>query len=221
MNLKRINKKSAFGISLFVVCAFTFGVLFAQENKIDFEILKLKAQEKFVVRFETTKGDFEVTAERNLSPLAVDRFYQLVKSNYFTDIPLYRCVPDFVAQFGSIDTLIYGPWEKETIVDEPVLKSNTAGTIAFARATKNTRSCQLFINFKDNTRLDTVYYGETLGFPVFGYVSKGMDVVNQFYTGYQDEPRKKMDSSIKDAPAYLKKNYPKLDYIKKAYVLSE
>jgi peptidyl-prolyl cis-trans isomerase A (cyclophilin A) len=220
MKLNKINKKTTIGVSLLLICLCAVGVLFAQEKRIDTEILKLKAPEKFVVKFETTKGDFEITAERNLSPLAVDRFYQLVKSKYFTKIPLYRCVPDFVAQFGSVDTLIYGPWEKEILLDEPVLSSNLAGTIAFARAGKNTRSCQLYINFKDNIRLDTIP-GETKGFPVFGFVSKGMDVVKSFYTGYQDEPRKKMDSTIKDVPAYLKKNYPELDYIKKAYVLEK
>lgn len=220
MNLRNINKKTFFGISLFVICALTFGVLFAQENKIDPEILKLKAPEKFVVKFETTKGDFEVTAERDLSPLAVDRFYQLVKSNYFTNVPLYRCVPKFVAQFGSLDDQTNKAWDKEVMLDEPVKMGNAEGTISFARAGKNTRSCQLFINFKDNFRLDTLS-GETKGFPVFGYVSKGMKVVKKFYTGYQDEPRKKMDSTVKNIPEFLKKNFPKLDYINKAYILGE
>ncbi|MEI6090758.1 MAG: peptidylprolyl isomerase [bacterium] len=220
MNLKTNFKKPSLGISLFVIFAFTFGVIFAQEKKIDPEILKLKAPEKFVVKFETTKGDFEVTAERKFSPLAVDRFYQLVKSNYFTNVPFYRCVPNFVAQFGDLDSLIYKPWEKEIVLDEPVLKSNEEGTIAFARSGKNTRSCQLYINYKDNLRLDTIP-GETKGFPAFAYVSKGMKVVKKFYTGYQDEPRKKMDSTIKNIPEYLKKNYPELDYINKAYLLED
>ena len=220
MNLKRINKKTTIGISLLLICLCAVGVLFAQEKRIDPEILKLKAPEKFVVKFETTKGDFEITAERNLSPLAVDRFYQLVKSNYFTNVPLYRCVPNFVAQFGDLDSLVNAAWDKEIILDEPVLSSNLEGTIAFARAGKNTRSCQLYINFRDNIRLDTLP-GETKGFPVFGYVSKGMNVVKKFYTGYQDEPRKKMDSLEKNIPEYLKKNFPKLDYIKKANVLEK
>jgi cyclophilin family peptidyl-prolyl cis-trans isomerase len=220
MKLNKINKKTVFGISLLTIALFAFGILFSQEKIIDPEILKLKAPEKFVVKFETTKGEFEITAERNLSPLAVDRFYQLVKSNYFSGVPFYRCVPNFVAQFGDLDSLVNLAWDKEIIVDEPVMKSNLEGTIAFARAGKNTRSCQLFINIRDNKRLDTLS-GETKGFPVFGYVSKGMEVVKKFYTGYQDEPRKKMGSKEKNIPEYLKTNFPKLDYIKKAYILEK
>ncbi len=218
MKTKPIAKNGAFFLSLLLIGITAVSILFAQERKIDPEILKLQAPEKFVVKFETTRGEFEVTAERNFSPLATDRFYQLVKSNYFTNIPFYRCVPNFVAQFGDLDSLVNLAWDKEVLIDEPVLKSNLEGTIAFARAGKNTRSCQLYINFKDNARLDTLR-GETLGFPVFAYVSKGMKVVKKLYTGYQDEPRKKMDSSIKNIPQYLKNNYPKLDYINKAYVI--
>lgn len=190
-------------------------------NEIDKELLQTKSPEIFVSKFETSKGDFEVTAERKYSPLAVDRFYQLIKSDYFTNITIYRVMQNFVAQFGTLDTTLDNAWSANILLDEPVLKSNDIGTIAFARAGKNSRGTQLFINLKNNSRLDTVSYGETLGFPAFAYVSKGMEVVNQFYNGYGDEPRLKMDSTIKDIPEFIKKNYPKLDYIKKAYIISE
>ena len=148
------------------------------------DIFTLKAPEQFKAKFLTTKGEFEVTAERNLSPLAVDRFYQLIKSGYFTDIPIYRGVPNFVAQFGTLDSIIDNYWSKQIIEDEPVKKSNDVGTIAFARAEKNTRGSQLFINLKNNSRLDTVTYGGVFGFPAFAWVSKGMEVVNKFCTEY-------------------------------------
>lgn len=186
---------------------------------INKDLLEMRAPDVFTAKFETSKGDFEVTAERKYSPLAVDRFYQLIKSEYFTNITIYRVMKDFVAQFGSLDTALDNAWSSHILLDEPVLKSNDIGTIAFARAGKNSRGTQLFINLKNNARLDTVSYGETLGFPAFAYVSKGMDVVYQFYNGYGDEPRLKMDSTISNIPEFIKQNYPNLDIIKRAYII--
>lgn len=196
-----------------------------RSRRVDISIRKpfdsKKAPESFRVLFETTQGAFEVTAERNLSPLAVDRFYKLVKSNYFTNIPIYRVMKNFVAQFGTVNGFLDSSWSKEIIPDEPVKRSNHTGTIAFARAGKDTRGTQLFINLKHNSKLDTVSYGETLGFPPFAYISKGMDVVYKFYDGYGDEPRLKMDTITGDVGEFLKKNYPKLDYILKASIKLE
>lgn len=187
----------------------------------DKDILSQKAPEKFSARFETTKGVFEIQAERNLSPLAVDRLYQLIKSNYFTNIPYYRAVKDFVVQFGTMDSIVDNEWSKHIIPDEPVMASNTKGAMSFARAGKETRGTQLFINLKDNSRLDTVSYGETLGFPVIAHVSKGLDVIDSIYTGYKDAPREMIDSTVTDIPAFLKLKFPKLDYIIKASIIKE
>ena len=61
---------------------------------------KTKTPETFRARFETTKGNFEIEASRNWSPKAVDRLYQLITSEFYTDMAIYRVVPNFVAQFG-------------------------------------------------------------------------------------------------------------------------
>jgi cyclophilin family peptidyl-prolyl cis-trans isomerase len=118
-----------------------------------------------------------------------------------------------------LDTVLDKKWSDHIILDEPVRKSNDIGTLSFARAGKNTRGTQLFINLKNNARLDTVSYGETLGFPAFGWVSGGMDVVKKICVDYNDEPRKKLDSIKEDVDSFLKKNFPDLDYIKKAVIL--
>jgi peptidyl-prolyl cis-trans isomerase A (cyclophilin A) len=224
--MKNTNKIKVYLYALYLIFGFVLLGCNAGKQVINGynpELLSQKAPEKFLVVFETTKGNIEVTAERKYSPLAVDRFYQLINSNYFKDVPFYRGVPNFVIQFGTLDTLLENAWSKHILVDEPVLKSNEVGTISFARADVNTRGSQLFINLKNNTRLDTVSYGGVTGFPAFGYVSNGMEVVNKIYTGYNDEPRIQMGTigekqSIKD---YLKTRFPELDYIKRAYLVEE
>lgn len=198
---------------------FSFGNLNCQNTILDAKILSMKAPDKFLVKFVTTKGDFEITAERKFSPLAVDRFYQLIKSNYFDNVLFYRCVSNFVAQFGTLDTILDNTWSKNIILDESVIMGNELGNIAFARAGKNSRGTQLFINLNNNARLDTIFYGETLGFPAFGKVTSGMDVVLKLYTGYGDEPRQKIDSISGDIIHFFKENYPALDFIKKASII--
>lgn len=222
-NLKKRLEQNSRTMAFYFLASFCFSftlvLLYSQNNAVIEELVKLKAPEKFIAKFETTKGNFEITVERKLSPLAADRMYQLVKGNYFNYIPVYRVMKNFVAQFGTVDGALDSAWSKYVIVDEPVVKGNEMGTLSFARAGKNTRGTQLFINLKNNPKLDTVSYGETTGFPVFGYVSSGMDVVNQFYNGYGDEPRLKLDSVTTNVIEYIKKNYPNLDYIKKAYII--
>lgn len=207
-------------IALLVLSFIFCSNLFAQNCQPTPELLKLKAPSEFKAKFETTEGDFEITAERDNSPLAVDRLYQLIKCGYFTDIPFYRVVPDFVVQFGTLDAKLDEMWTKNSIKDEPVVISNRVGTISFARAGKDTRDAQLFINLKNNIRLDTSSNGSTIGFPVVAFVSKGMDVVEDIYDGYKDEPRQMLQmGKIENLNFFLKENFPKLDYIKKAYII--
>lgn len=183
-----------------------------------FQKSKVQAPKYFKARFETTKGNFEIEAYRAWSPLGVDRLYQLIKNKYYTNIPLYRIIPNFVAQFGGVDTFQNAYWEKHKLADEKVIEGNTKGSIAFARDGKDTRGTQLFINLKDNNpRLDTINYLNVKGFPVIAKVTKGMEVVNTFFS-YKEEPGKILDS-LKHVPVFFKENYPNMDYIKKAYII--
>lgn len=177
-----------------------------------------QSPETYSAMFETTKGEFTIEVQRKWSPKAADRFYDLVESGYFDNVPFYRVVPGFVAQFGSTDPYALEAWNKKTPVpDEEVLLSNKKGTISFARIGKDSRGTDVFINLKDNTRLDTLDYNYVKGFPAFGYVGKGMEVVEKLYSGYGDTP---MDSPhmYSDAKLFMKA-FPKMDSIKRAYVV--
>jgi peptidyl-prolyl cis-trans isomerase A (cyclophilin A) len=171
-----------------------------------------KAPETFSVLFETTKGRFVVDVTRSLAPNGADRFYNLVRSGYFTDIAFFRVVPGFMAQFGIHgDPAVSAKWRDANISDDPVKGSNTRGTITFATAGPNTRTTQLFINFADNTGLDAQ------GFSPFGKVGSGMNTVDKINAEYRESPDQGRIQT--EGNAYLKKEFPNLDYIKSATVV--
>jgi homoserine O-acetyltransferase len=177
-----------------------------------------KAPENFITRFETSKGIFDIQVTRASSPMAVDRFYQFIKHHLYDNSLFYRVVPDFVVQFGNTDTTKTASWSKFKISDEKVLKSNTKGALSYARDGKDSRGNDLFINLKNNSRLDTVNYNGVKGFPSFGTVIEGMEVVESIYSGYGNSTMDQYDSLSPNRAKFLK-TFPKLDSITKVYIL--
>ena len=174
----------------------------------------------FKARFETTQGNFDIEAKRAWSPEGVDRLYQLIKNEFYTDIAIFRVVPGFVAQFGiHNDSLINASWRSFKIEDEEVVESNDFMTISFARGGVKTRTTQLFINLKNNKRLDALAYSGVKGFPVIAKVIAGKDNILKFYDGYGDRLGMRQDSLNRYGNAFIRTNYPEIDFIKKAYIL--
>lgn len=175
-----------------------------------------QSPETFTATFETTRGNFDIKVSRNASVKAADRFYQLIKHGYYDGAIFYRVVTGFVAQFGSVDTLVMNQWRKIKIPDEPVIQGNKKGTVSFARSGKQTRDLELFINLNDNPALDTLNFQGVKGFPAFGKVTKGMETVEKLYSGYGETT---MDNeNLYANPAGFLQTYPKLDKIKRAYL---
>jgi peptidyl-prolyl cis-trans isomerase A (cyclophilin A) len=123
-----------------------------------------------------------------------------------------------MVQFGiNGDPAVNAVWMGARIPPDPVKQSNRRGYITFAMGgSPDTRTTQVFINFKDNGFLDQS------GFAPFGRVTSGMDVVDKLYKGYgEGAPSGKgpEQGRIQQAGnAYLMKDFPKLDYIKKATI---
>lgn len=174
--------------------------------------LSEKAPEKYQVRFDTTRGAFTLTVTRSWAPIGADRFYNLVKHHFYDNAALFRVVPGFVVQFGiSSYPKISAAWKHTEIKDDPVTQTNKRGYITFATAGADTRTTQVFINLKDNQRLDAS------GFAPFGVVDgQGMNVVDMFYDVYGDAGAPDQTQMEKQGEPYLKKGWPKLDYIKTA-----
>lgn len=179
------------------------------------ETLKAKAPDVYEVQFVTTKGQFVVQVTRAWAPLGADRFYNLMKFHFYDGATFFRVLPGFVVQFGLTGSpAVNKAWTDANIKDDPVVQSNVAGTITFAMAGPNTRTTQVFINFGNNSRLDKD------GFAPFGKVIEGMDVISQLYSGYGDATTNHQGEITNEGKAYLDKNYPKLDYIKRATIVS-
>jgi peptidyl-prolyl cis-trans isomerase A (cyclophilin A) len=187
--------------------------LFAGDLK-DPATLNETAPDIYRARFETTRGTFVIEVHRARAPLGADRFYNLVRNGFFTEVRFFRVVPSFVAQFGiSGDPELSEIWYSARIKDDPVKARNVEGSLTFATAGPHTRTTQLFINLKNNLSLDT------RGFAPFGQVVQGMDVVKSLYSGYGDKPRGPDQGRIRaDGNAYLKLHFEKLDYVKSAAI---
>jgi peptidyl-prolyl cis-trans isomerase A (cyclophilin A) len=180
----------------------------------DTAILGTIAPDTFQAVFVTTKGEFTIEAYRSWSPAGVDRLYQLIQSGFYNNNCLFRVQPEYVVQFGisnSSDANKF--WDKHPIPDEPVVGHNLKGVISYARDGKETRTAQLFINKKDNFKLDTIEYNGLRGFPPIALVISGFDVIEQFNAQYLFEPANHQDSVMVQGNAYWEKKFPGLDYI--------
>jgi peptidyl-prolyl cis-trans isomerase A (cyclophilin A) len=174
-----------------------------------------KAPNVYDVKFATTKGDFVLRVTRAWAPIGADRFYNLVKHHFYDGVAFFRVVPNFVVQFGlGPNPAVNKEWESANIKDDRVTQSNRKGYITFAISGPNTRTTQVFINLGNNTFLDNQ------GFAPFGQVTSGMDVVNRLYNGYADSPTSHQSEITNEGNAYLDQNFPKLDKIVSATVIS-
>ena len=176
--------------------------------------LNEKAPDVYKVKFDASAGVVVIEVHRDWAPLGADRFYNLVKNGFYDDVRFFRVLEGFMAQFGmNGDPAVQGVWSTANFKDDPVKESNKRGYVTFAKAAApNSRSTQLFINFADNAPLDAQ------GFAPIGKVVTGMDVVDKLYSGYGRDNVPNQGEIVAKGNAYLKAEYPKLDYIKKATI---
>ena len=166
-----------------------------------------QAPDSFRARFSSTKCDFVIEV----------RFYNLVRSGFYDGVRFFRVMPGFMAQFGIHgDTTVTAAWREQRIPDDPVRRTNVRGMVTFATAGPGTRTTQIFINYRNNDRLDA------MGFAPFGQVVVGMDVVDKVYGGYGEAaPQGRGPDQYRlnvEGEKYLARQFPQLDKIKRATV---
>ena len=175
--------------------------------------MRKAAPASYKVVLQTDVGGILLEITREWAPLAADRFYNLVRHGFYDSARFFRVVPNFVAQFGlNGDPRISAVWRNANLPDEPRKASNERGTIAFAKAGPNSRTTQVFLNFKHNANLDS----PAMDFAPFGRIIAGIDVldaINAEYAERPDQGRIQLEGN-----AYLTREFPRLSFILKASV---
>ena len=176
--------------------------------------------DSFLVAFETSKGRFEAMVHRAWGPHASDRFYHLVRLDFFDEVSIYRVVNGFVAQFGiHNDREVNLAWRDLGVEDEATVHSNLRGTISFARGGPKSRTTQLFINLVDNVALDDLDYGGAVGYPPVAEIVSGLAVADSFNSQYGNAPSMRQDSINARGRAFLDRAFPGLDHIISARIV--
>jgi peptidyl-prolyl cis-trans isomerase A (cyclophilin A) len=182
--------------------------------------MKQKAPDTFRVRLDSSKGPITLELHRDWSPEGVDHFYNLVRAGYYDDNRFFRVIKDRWAQFGiNGDPKVSKLWRARKIVDDPRHESNVRGTIAYAFATPNGRTTQLFINLKDNSATH-----DKERFVPIGKVVEGMEAADALFSEYGENSGGgirggKQDALFDEGNAYLERNFPRLDWIERAVVI--
>ena len=188
----------------------------AKPDLLDPSTMKATAPATFKAKFTTTKGDVIIQVTRSWAPRGADRFYNLVRAGFFTDAAFFRVLREprpFMAQFGiSARPEVSKVWAQANIQDDPVTQSNKRGMVTFAQTSlPNSRSTQFFINYGDNSFLDAQRFAP------FGEVTQGMEIMDQVYAGYGEQPDQ--GAITAQGKAYLDRNFPKLDRILSATIV--
>ena len=171
---------------------------------------------------ETSAGDFVIEVHRDWAPVGAARFEELVRKKYFDDSRFFRVVAGRWAQFGIAgDPRVAQQWRHRTIADDVLRQSNTAGFVAFANTGPNTRATEIFINLGDNSKRNDT----EAGFAPFGKVVEGMAVVEKLYSGYGEGSgggmrAGKQDRMFEEGNVYLDREFPKLDKLVRARVIT-
>ena len=171
------------------------------------------------VRLETTRGVICLEMRRAWAPHGVDRFYNLVRNGFYDQAAVFRIRAGTWAQFGiNGDPKIAQRWRNITIPDDPRVESNTRGAMSFAFKDPNGRTTQVFINLRDNS---ATFDKEP--FVPFAKVIEGMDVADALFSGYGEQAgggirAGKQDPVFTGGNEFLKREFPRLDYILKATI---
>lgn len=150
------------------------------------------------------------------SAMGAARFLELTRQEFWNGCRFFRVIPNFIAQFGmNGDPKVMDQWKGKSIKDEPVLQSNSRGTISFATSGKNTRSAQAFINTKKSGNA----YLDKEGFTPFAEVIEGMEFIDSIYDKHRQKP--KQGRIRKEGNDYLESEFPELSYIVSGKILSK
>jgi len=179
-------------------------------------LLPMAGAEKSRVSCTTTAGAFTVTLDTAYSPKGVSRFLELVDHSFFDGMLLYRVIKGFLVQFGvAADPKVQSTYQNARFADEPNLVPFRAGTVSFAGAGKDSRTCHLFVALEPSG----VHLGKAAHETTIGHLDRaGIEtfervVKNHQAAGYGDTGS--LQGGLVQRGNAAAAKYPKLDSIKK------
>eukprot|EP00041_Stephanoeca_diplocostata_P009234 m.140383 g.140383 ORF g.140383 m.140383 type:complete len:336 (-) comp17662_c0_seq3:270-1277(-) len=184
-------------------------------------------EEKVMVECTTTKGVLRMIVNPLWAPYGAERFLRMVRDGFFSaQVPLYRCVQNWVCQFGYTKdptmTKKWDPPQHPQIQDDPQwldLRPEAKpwmrkGLVSFAGGGPNTRTQHFFFataNIELGKALWEVPFAELAD-------DASLAVLDSFYKGYGE--LRVFHGNAPDGQqiqerggAYLESEYPLLDYI--------
>ena len=159
-------------------------------------------------------GDGKITIELwdHVAPIGAKRLAEMAEDGFFTDLPFFRAIPNFLIQFGiSPDAATQQRWNaKGNIADDPHSSIPfTDGIVSYAGYGKDSRSTHLFLTLGTQSGL-----GRSPWEVPVGKVVSGIEVMHAIFTGYGDKVNQnRLQPTSAGAAAYLA-GFPKLDRFK-------
>merc|ERR1711974_1156 len=139
----------------------------------------------------------------------------LANAHFFDQEPaaFFRVVPQFVVQFGISGVPAMNAAWNINIPDDPVVQSNTQGTLTFATAGPGTRTTQLFVNLADNASLDSQ------GFAPLGQIVSGFSTMLAIFNPTPNNSGGvPQDQYTANGYSWIETNYPGINSITKVTV---
>lgn len=136
------------------------------------------ARDAEVIVMKTSKGTIKMRLFPEKAPNTVENFVTHAKEGYYDGLTFHRVINGFMIQggdplgngTGGSENTIKGEFSENGVENK---LSHTRGAVSMARSSDpDSASSQFFIVQQDSTYLDGQY-------ACFGYVTKGMDVVDE------------------------------------------
>lgn len=128
---------------------------------------------KYTATLTTTAGAITIELFADKTPITVNNFVYLAKTNFYSNTIFHRVIKGFMIQGGDPKgNGTGGPDYK--FDDEPFDGQYSRGTVAMANAGANTNGSQFFIMHQD--------YALPKNYVIFGKVTTGMETVDKIAT---------------------------------------
>lgn len=174
------------------------------------------------VLLNTSKGPLVLRIVPSWAPHGAERFLRMVDDGFYSEIPVYRAVPNFLVQFGIVKdpsrTTRYPFLPDDSLCGVPVEE----GSVLFAAAGANTRNytiCLFLNDFRDDLGKNS---WET---PIGKVDSSSLPTLHSMHTGYGDMPQcggqGPDPAKLEDlGNEYIAANFPMCDFVTGAARLS-